>query len=163
RTADALALGLGVSAARVRVLVADGRREAWSRTTTASPPPSPRDDAPILVELPVRHLSDLIGDVAVQPWPDRPLRTADRRLPADPRSALGACRAELDTCIDELRELARGVYPPVLAARGVGVALRARARSLPVHRTVSGSIRVVIEPPADNRRYGSSVEVAVYF
>jgi signal transduction histidine kinase len=34
------------------------------------------------------------------------------------RAAIATCRTALGTCIDDLRELARGIYPPVLAARG---------------------------------------------
>ena len=47
------------------------------------------------------------------------------------RAQLAEAATELSTCIDGLRELARGIYPPVLTARGLAAALRAQVRTAP--------------------------------
>jgi signal transduction histidine kinase len=78
-TARALALGLGVPAARVRAYTGETpEREAWF--PTARLPASPTPD---LLEVQVWHLGEVVGDVAVRSSPDRPLTVADRRLLAD--------------------------------------------------------------------------------
>ncbi len=56
--------------------------------------------------------------------------------------------------IDNLRDLTRGIYPPVLADNGIADALRSRAERSP--------IPVVVDAPG-LRRYPIAVEVAVYF
>jgi len=56
--------------------------------------------------------------------------------------------------IKELRELAHGIYPPLLADRGLGEALQTAANRSPLEVTVR----------ADKvNRYGSEVEAAIYF
>ncbi|WP_131803517.1 MULTISPECIES: sensor histidine kinase [Pseudofrankia] len=251
----------------------DGGREAAATRTAWFPerpgggaPPGPgapdgSDSAdgpePDLVVIPVRHLGTVVGDVAVQSWPDRPLGRANRRLLADlaaqagpalravaltaelrarldqitaqsaelrasrarlaaaqaderrrlerdihdgaqqqlvamtvtirqaeeqlaalagttgdasadeaggggtatelARAALRRCQDDVDRCIDDLRELARGIYPPVLAARGLPTALRARARRAPL------DVRVESAPELDGRRFATPVEIAAYF
>jgi signal transduction histidine kinase len=70
---------------------------------------------------------------------------------------LRAARADLDRCIDDLRELARGIYPPVLTARGLGPALKARARA------GGNDVRVVVGPGLDGQRLPAAIETAVYF
>jgi signal transduction histidine kinase len=56
--------------------------------------------------------------------------------------------------LEELRDLARGIYPPLLADQGLEAALRAQARKSPVP--------VVVETDAIGR-YPREVESAVYF
>jgi signal transduction histidine kinase len=70
---------------------------------------------------------------------------------------LARCRDDAEACIDGLRELARGIYPPVLSARGLVAALRARARVSP------GDVRVVAEDGVATRRFAAGVENAAYF
>jgi signal transduction histidine kinase len=79
-------------------------------------------------------------------------------MAGDPRArdVIIESRAALDRCIDELRELGRGIFPPVLAARGLASALRARARS------ASGEVRVVAVG-SDAARVDPGIELAVYF
>jgi signal transduction histidine kinase len=232
RTAETLAQGLGVPAARVRALLEDGTRlESWSpRSAGAS-----EDD---LLVVPVRHVATIVGDVAVKPSPDRPLGAQDLALLADlaaqagpairavsldaalherlrqievqavdlresrqrivdaqvterrrierdihdgaqqqlvglavrlrradelveepdaARAQLAAAAAELSLCIDGLRELARGIYPPVLTARGLAAALRAQVRTAP------NEVSVQSTPALDRDRPAGAVEVAAYF
>ena len=59
--------------------------------------------------------------------------------------------------IDELREFARGIYPPVLSARGLVSALRARAR------TSGPTVRVAASPAAEGLRLAPDIEMSVYF
>jgi signal transduction histidine kinase len=56
--------------------------------------------------------------------------------------------------IDNLRDLARGIYPALLAAEGLPAALRAQARKTPI------PVRVVDQGIG---RYAQDIEAAVYF
>ena len=59
-----------------------------------------------------------------------------------------------DAALDDLRDLARGIYPPLLADRGLAAALEAQARRSPIPVTVD----------ADGiGRYPREVEAAMYF
>jgi signal transduction histidine kinase len=63
------------------------------------------------------------------------LRLARTRLREEPEAAeelLAGAGAELDAALDELRELARGIHPAVLSARGLDTALETLARRAPV-------------------------------
>jgi signal transduction histidine kinase len=74
--------------------------------------------------------------------------------PAEATSLLEQLGRDVRVALEELRELAHGIYPPLLADRGLGDALSAVARRAPV-RT-----RLVANPRA---RYPPNVEAAVYF
>ena len=76
------------------------------------------------------------------------------RDPAAVRPLLGELGAELEVAVDEVRALASGIFPPVLADFGLADALRALARSAPV------GARVVID---GTERCRPEVEAAVYF
>ena len=56
--------------------------------------------------------------------------------------------------LEDLRDLARGIYPPLLADKGLPAALEAQARKSPLPVTVQ---------PDGVGRYGPDVESAVYF
>jgi signal transduction histidine kinase len=56
--------------------------------------------------------------------------------------------------LDDLRDLARGIYPPLLADRGLVAALEAQARKAAVPTSVAGGTL---------GRYPQEVESAVYF
>src|SRR5204862_6973861 len=56
--------------------------------------------------------------------------------------------------LDDLRDLARGIYPPLLADKGLSVALEAQARKASIPVEVKAS---------HVARYGQEVEAAVYF
>jgi signal transduction histidine kinase len=69
-------------------------------------------------------------------------------------SLLGAIQRDAQSALDDLRDLARGIYPPLLADQGLGAALEAQARKAP--------IRVTVDVAAD-ARYPQAIEAAVYF
>jgi len=69
---------------------------------------------------------------------------------------LEVCRQELDGCIDTLRDFARGVYPPVLATRGLGAAVRAHVRDQRTGTDVVGTGVAAL-------RFSPGPEAAVYF
>ncbi len=74
--------------------------------------------------------------------------------PAAGREKLHALHDEVDATVDEIRSLARGVYPALLARSGLVEAVRAAALRMPAPTTVS---------PDGVNRYPQDVETAVYF
>jgi signal transduction histidine kinase len=62
--------------------------------------------------------------------------------------------AETQEALEDLRDLARGIYPPLLADKGLPAALEAQARKAPMPVEVS---------PDGVGRYDQPVEAAVYF
>jgi signal transduction histidine kinase len=84
------------------------------------------------------------------------LGRAEERLDEHPEIAELVREARLDAAgaIAELRDLARGIAPPVLADRGLVAAVDALARRSPVPVVVDGHI---------DRRPGPVVETAAYF
>jgi signal transduction histidine kinase len=77
--------------------------------------------------------------------------TSDPSKVADMAEQLQARATE---ALDDLRDLARGIYPPLLADKGLLSALEAQARKSPVATTVQ----------ADGiGRFDQDVEAAVYF
>jgi signal transduction histidine kinase len=63
-------------------------------------------------------------------------------------------RGAVQETIDDLRDLARGIYPPLLADQGLVVALSAQARKSTVPTTVEATVL---------GRYPQEIEAAVYF
>jgi signal transduction histidine kinase len=85
------------------------------------------------------------------------LRLAQARLHADPDGAaelLGHAREELAVALAELRDLARGIHPAVLADRGLDAALQALGARSPVPVDLG---------PVEAGRLPEPVEAAVYF
>ena len=76
------------------------------------------------------------------------------RDPGKAAEMLTQIDAEIQTALDDLRDLARGIYPPLLVDQGLGAALDAQARRSPVPTTIR----------ADGLgRYAPELEAAVYF
>ncbi len=74
--------------------------------------------------------------------------------PEGERELLAELRQEAASAVEDLRDLARGIYPPLLAGEGLAAALRAQAAKSPVPTSVE----------ADGiARYPQDVEAAVYF
>jgi signal transduction histidine kinase len=77
-----------------------------------------------------------------------------RKDPERTASMLSDLQSEANDALENLRDLARGIYPPLLADKGLSAALEAQARKSPV--------------PVDVRadgvdRYPPEVESAIYF
>ncbi|MDX6232881.1 MAG: hypothetical protein QOH68_1881 [Nocardioidaceae bacterium] len=85
------------------------------------------------------------------------LRLVKDMLVDDPETAnemLDALAADVKTTIQELRDLAHGIYPPLLLDSGLAEALRAAAARSPLDVAVMAD---------DIGRYPAEVEAAVYF
>jgi signal transduction histidine kinase len=85
------------------------------------------------------------------------LRAVERMLPASPQAALALVAEARETssrALGDLRNLVRGIYPPVLADRGLGHAVQALALDTPL------PVRVDIDLPG---RLTAPVESACYF
>jgi len=82
------------------------------------------------------------------------LRRLEPKVAHDPElvEALGAVQAELEGAVEELRELARGLHPPLLARRGLEAALRSlsvrSALPLELDLRVDGELAPAVEAAA---------------
>jgi signal transduction histidine kinase len=81
-------------------------------------------------------------------------RTMIDRDPARAGPMLDGLQAVATTALEDLRDLARGIYPPLLADQGLAAALHAQARkaAMPVSVSTQGV-----------GRYAQEIEAAVYF
>jgi len=77
-----------------------------------------------------------------------------RRNPGRARSMLQDLQADSRSALEDLRDLARGIYPPLLSDQGLAAALKAQARKSPIAVTVESD---------GVGRYPPEVEAAVYF
>jgi signal transduction histidine kinase len=68
--------------------------------------------------------------------------------------ALEQLRSDLDAALDDIRATSRGIYPPLLADRGLEAALRSHVRTVPVPVTIKSSLE---------GRCSREVEAAAYF
>ncbi len=85
------------------------------------------------------------------------LGLAEQQLEKDPKKAqehLAEAREAAGAALQELRDLARGIHPPILADRGLDAAIRALAAHAAV--PVSVDVELAERPPA-------AVETAAYF
>jgi signal transduction histidine kinase len=81
-------------------------------------------------------------------------RALTERDPAKAAEMLEQIEAETQSALEDLRDLARGIYPPLLADKGLEAALTAQARKSPVPVTVNAE---------DLGRFPQEIEAAVYF
>ena len=106
-------------------------------------------DTAVLTGLSRRSVNELYGRIR--------LRLAEDLCRTDPDAAvaaIAAIRDEVHVAQSELRDLAHGVYPPVLTQHGLAEALRAAADRCPIP----------VEVRADSvGRVGPAAEAAVYF
>ena len=79
---------------------------------------------------------------------------AEREDAIKAAQVLGQLAGDADDAITTLRDLARGIYPPLLADQGLAVALRAQAAKAPLPVTIHAN---------DLGRYPQDTEAAVYF
>jgi signal transduction histidine kinase len=68
--------------------------------------------------------------------------------------ALAEAGERVDKALDHIRSLAKGIYPPALRDLGLGYALAAVVRDLPLEVALHAEL---------NRRFATDVETAVYF
>jgi signal transduction histidine kinase len=78
---------------------------------------------------------------------------ADRDL-AKTKEMLAQLRGDAGEALETLRDLARGIYPPLLADKGLAAALESQARKSPVPVTIETD---------GTGRYPQDAEAAVYF
>ncbi len=76
------------------------------------------------------------------------------RDPAKATEIANQLQQEATSALDDLRDLARGIYPPLLADKGLAAALEAQARKLSVPVSVDAG---------DLGRFPQDVEAAIYF
>jgi signal transduction histidine kinase len=84
-------------------------------------------------------------------------RLARRLASGDPHKVeefLAQIEQETQQALEDLRDLARGIYPPLLADKGLGAALEAQARKVTVPTTVDAH---------GVGRFAPDVEATVYF
>jgi signal transduction histidine kinase len=74
--------------------------------------------------------------------------------PARARATLAELKADTDEALETLRDLARGIYPPLLADQGLVAALESQSRK--------ATVLVAVEAEGVDR-YPREVEAAVYF
>ncbi|OLB74485.1 MAG: hypothetical protein AUI14_23390 [Actinobacteria bacterium 13_2_20CM_2_71_6] len=74
------------------------------------------------------------------------------------RAMLGNARAGAYTAMTELRDLIRGIHPPLLADRGIGGALQALALGSPVPVDLDLRLERRLAPPVESAAYFTIVE-----
>ncbi len=85
------------------------------------------------------------------------LRLAEQLAGRDPQrtgAMLGELQSETTEALENLRDLARGIYPPLLADQGLAAALEAQARK--------SAVPTMVEPDGVGR-YAPEIEATVYF
>ncbi len=76
------------------------------------------------------------------------------RDPVKATATLDQLKSDADQALETLRDLARGIYPPLLADKGLQAALESQARKATIPVTVDAD---------RSARYSQDVEAAVYF
>jgi signal transduction histidine kinase len=84
------------------------------------------------------------------------LGMAEQKLASDPdaaRALLAEARSGAGDALRELRDLARGIHPPVLADRGLDAAIRALAAASPITVSVAVDSAERPKPPVESAAY----------
>ncbi|HET6861367.1 MAG TPA: sensor domain-containing protein, partial [Streptomyces sp.] len=90
------------------------------------------------------------------------LSTIEALIEKDPEQAkrlLATARASSADALTELRDLVRGIHPPVLAERGLGDAVRALALRLPIRTDVHVELPGRAQAPVESAAYFAVSEV----
>ncbi|MEV8088073.1 sensor histidine kinase [Streptomyces nigra] len=90
------------------------------------------------------------------------LDAAEHRLESDPeavRALLAEARESSSKALEELRDLVRGIHPPVLADRGLADAVRASAMVCPVRTEVHVDLPGRPEMPVESAAYFAISEI----
>ncbi|HEV2243207.1 MAG TPA: histidine kinase [Streptosporangiaceae bacterium] len=89
------------------------------------------------------------------------LRAAERMVESSPQAALALlaeAREASSRALTELRDLVRGIYPPVLADRGLGDAVRALVLDTPVRAATDIDLPGRLDPPVESACYFAVAE-----
>jgi signal transduction histidine kinase len=89
------------------------------------------------------------------------LRAAERLIPTSPQAAIALvaeARESSSKALTELRDLVRGVYPPVLADRGLADAVRALALDTPIRTEMEIDLPRRLDPPVESACYFAIAE-----
>ena len=89
------------------------------------------------------------------------LQAAQRLFPTNPEAALALvaeAKESSSQALTELRDLVRGIYPPVLADRGLADAIRALALDVPLPVELDIDLRGLLELPVASAVYFSVAE-----
>jgi signal transduction histidine kinase len=81
------------------------------------------------------------------------------RDPEKARRLLSEARESSSKALTELRDLVRGIHPPVLAERGLGDAVRALAMASPLTTEVTVRIPGRLDPPVESAAYFAVSEI----
>lgn len=90
------------------------------------------------------------------------LATAEKLMETDPDQAkalMREARAGATTSLTELRELVKGINPPVLSERGLIDAVRALALDSPLETAVSADVQLRLDPPIESALYFGVAEL----
>jgi signal transduction histidine kinase len=90
------------------------------------------------------------------------LGAAERLIEENPAAAkalLAEVRESSTKALSELRDLVRGIHPPVLADRGLGDAVRALALECPLQIEVTADLPGRLAPPVESAAYFAVSEV----
>jgi signal transduction histidine kinase len=90
------------------------------------------------------------------------LQAAERLFRASPDAALALISEAKETssrALADLRDLVRGIYPPVLADRGLGDAIKALALDTPLHTVVDVDLPGEVDTPVGSAVYFAVAEV----
>jgi signal transduction histidine kinase len=89
------------------------------------------------------------------------LRAAEHLIPTSPQAAVALvaeAREASSRALTELRDLVRGIYPPVLADRGLGEAVRALALDTPLHTETDIVLPGRLDAPVESACYFAVAE-----
>jgi signal transduction histidine kinase len=89
------------------------------------------------------------------------LRAAERLIPTSPQAALALVAEARETsakALTELRDLIRGVHPPVLADRGLADAVQALALDTPIRTETDIDLPSRLDPPVESACYFAVAE-----
>ena len=89
------------------------------------------------------------------------LRAAEHLIPASPQAAVALvaeARQASSKALSELRNLVRGIYPPVLADRGLGEAVRALALDTPLRTETDIVLPGRLDAPVESACYFAVAE-----
>ncbi|MGP8296703.1 sensor histidine kinase [Streptomyces inhibens] len=90
------------------------------------------------------------------------LATAEKLMETDPDQAkalMREARVGAATSLTELRELVKGINPPVLNDRGLIDAVRALALDSPLETAVNADVQLRLDPPIESALYFGSAEL----